>query len=76
MTFVGAAAVVDVVGTGFAACVAIGLTVLVDARFIFASSFLFEPKNDDFNFLIFSFGLSVGPIFRIAFLELPSVMSA
>lgn len=74
MTFVGVLAVdVDADAcTGFAAT---GL-IVPDAQSIRFSPILLQPKNDDFNFLIFSFGLSVGPVFRMEFLELPSVMSA
>lgn len=49
---------------------------LVLEQSILFSSILLQLKNDDFNFLIFSFGLSVGPVFRIEFLTVPSVMSA
>lgn len=55
----------------------IGLLELELEQSIFVSSILLQPKNDDFNFLIFSFGLSVGPVFRMVdLLELPIVMSA
>lgn len=78
MTFVGVFGVVvgvAIIGIGFAAT---GLIVpdVPDAQSILFSSILLQPKNDDFSFLIFSFGLSVGPEFRMEFLELPSVMSA